>query len=344
MDKIINVNSNEVSAEYQTAIKLHAQIMASGELAANALYDVCKSLKQMRDEKLYEELGYETFDTYCEKMAGIKARQAYTYISTFERLGNTLLQSNAKFGITKLDLIAGINPIERNEMLDNGKFDNMSTAELKELVKKCKEQGEQISLLSDELEDTKSKSVDETQNLQKEIENLKQKSDSEDYDDLLNKIDELKSQLDKKENGADELPENLSEAEKEKIRKEINAEFELSKKQAFEEVLKKSETENEKKIKNAIKAAKQEENEKINEKIKILEESAALAESRAIKLQKELQLSDNNSATASVYFNSMQDNFNKLFETIEQMPIEKKNKFKGACLKLFNALIKKVEE
>lgn len=86
--------------------KTFQDCMANAEIAAGALLEMCQGLKQMRDTKLYLQLNMPTFDAYCEDKVGIKARQAYTYISTYEKLGSTVLQSNANLGITKLELIA----------------------------------------------------------------------------------------------------------------------------------------------------------------------------------------------------------------------------------------------
>ena len=135
MSDIINIEAKDVTEVYEDALQTHQRIMANSEICARSLLEVCKDLKKMRDEKLYEQFGYETFDNYCENMAGIKSRMAYNYISTYERLGATVLQSNANLGITKLELIAGMNPVERAEGLHNGTFENMSVSEIKELVK-----------------------------------------------------------------------------------------------------------------------------------------------------------------------------------------------------------------
>ena len=65
------------------------------------------------------------------------------------------MQSNASLGITKLDLIAQINPVERTQLLAENTFDGMSVSEVKALVQKAKDQGEQISLLQEELAEVK---------------------------------------------------------------------------------------------------------------------------------------------------------------------------------------------
>lgn len=107
MSEILVKEYSEITGERaDEAAKLHAQIMANGQVAASALLEFCKGLKRMRDEKLYTELGFGTFEDYTEKLAGIKSRMAYHYISCYENLGTTFLQSNAQLGITKLTVLS----------------------------------------------------------------------------------------------------------------------------------------------------------------------------------------------------------------------------------------------
>ena len=102
------MNTNELS-RYQEAATLHAQIMASGNQAAQALVEFARLLKRMRDERLYEEFDVD-FDTYVEERVGIRKRQAYTYIRAYEELGPRMMGEQAHLGITKLELLAQVVP------------------------------------------------------------------------------------------------------------------------------------------------------------------------------------------------------------------------------------------
>lgn len=70
--------------------ELHLDIRKNGELAASALVEFSKGLKQMRDKKLYTELNFETFEDYVENAVGIRQRQAYNYIQALENLGENI--------------------------------------------------------------------------------------------------------------------------------------------------------------------------------------------------------------------------------------------------------------
>lgn len=50
--------NNELTAEYAKAADLDRKIKVSAQLAQQSLYDMCMGLKEMRDSKLYKELGY----------------------------------------------------------------------------------------------------------------------------------------------------------------------------------------------------------------------------------------------------------------------------------------------
>ena len=64
-----------VSAEYTRAVTITKSIIAHAQAMQASLWEVCKGLKEMRDGKLYREIGYQTFEEYCEREIGIKRRQ-----------------------------------------------------------------------------------------------------------------------------------------------------------------------------------------------------------------------------------------------------------------------------
>lgn len=133
---------------------LHERILGDAGRVVVALCDLCEKLKVMRDEKLWKEMGAESFDAYVEEQVGIKSRQAYNYIATYERLGRTALQSNAHLGITKLQLLTEVSDVRRAEFVEEHDLEGMSVREIKELVAKSKQQADQISLLQAEADST----------------------------------------------------------------------------------------------------------------------------------------------------------------------------------------------
>lgn len=135
------------------AQELHVQIMANGQVLANALLDFSRGLKEMRDKRLYQALGYTSFEEYAEQAVGIRQRQAYNYIATFERLGEKYMAKNAGLGISKLQLLAEIPANERDAFAEDNDLAGMSVAQIKAKIKEADDRGQQLSMLGTELAD-----------------------------------------------------------------------------------------------------------------------------------------------------------------------------------------------
>ena len=142
----------------EEAYIVHSRIMTNGRTVQTAFVEICKDLKQMHDDKLFAELGYDSFENYAEQACGLKQRQAYSYIAAYERLGEDYLRDNSQLGITKLELISQISSYEREEFLENVNPEELSTRELQEQVKEFKGRIEQLTL---DLEEKEQKYQDE---------------------------------------------------------------------------------------------------------------------------------------------------------------------------------------
>lgn len=327
-----------ITKEYSEAVELHSKIMANAELAAGALLEMCSAMKEMRDNELYKQFGFKTFDEYCEEKVGIKARQAYNYISTYEKLGSSVLQSNAKLGITKLELIAQLPAVERVEGLEAGEFDGMSAKELRELVKKSREQGEQLSLLQTKTEEQAAKLYDKGVSLltaEKELE------------EAVEEKEKLAAELEKMKAAPVEVAvQQPSASEIEKLRAEIRAELEQGRSEP-EQV---TEAEIAERVEAAVKEAGEtakkeaaEKQQKLKEKQKKLQEQLNAAQEKTAALQKQLEMADPNKAAAAIHFKEMQDDYNKMMESIGKMEQEEQEKFKAAVKKALSVLIERLE-
>lgn len=126
------------------AIELNEQIIFKAQLAQKNLYDMCVMLKQMRDDKLYKELGYANFEDYCENEVGMKWRNAYNYISIVEKIPSQNLQSIAKIGMTKLSLLASLSEVQQEEIQQNVNLEETSVRELKAEIAKLKDDNDKI--------------------------------------------------------------------------------------------------------------------------------------------------------------------------------------------------------
>lgn len=120
-----------VSDDYTRAVTLTRSIIANAQAAQQSLYEVCKGLKEMRDGKLYKELGYQNFEDYTENEVGIKRRQAYNYIQIATGLPTDFVQSTAQIGIEKLALLAKLDEPTRNEVTETVDVESVTVKELK---------------------------------------------------------------------------------------------------------------------------------------------------------------------------------------------------------------------
>lgn len=140
---------------------LTERIRENGSTAARAVWAIGRDLRTMKAEKLFKELGYDTFEDYAEQEFQLKRRQAYTYISVYEKIGqNEPVQSTAQLGITKLSLLTTVDAEDRAEILAEHDVAGMTTKELEKLLEDYKIQGEQLSLLEEKVEELESVRMD----------------------------------------------------------------------------------------------------------------------------------------------------------------------------------------
>ena len=134
----------------QKAFLITERIKDNGKVAVNAVCEIGKDLRTMKIEELYKCIGYESFEDYAEQEFSLKRRQAYQYISVYENLGEAFVQSNAQLGITKLSLLTQINPEDRAEVMEQNDLEGMTVNEVRELIDKTKQQGEQLAFFEQE--------------------------------------------------------------------------------------------------------------------------------------------------------------------------------------------------
>lgn len=286
---------NKLSMGYQEAIALHNQILDNGNTAATYIFEMARCLKRMRDEKLYKELNYSSFEDYSEQMAHIKQRQAYKYISTYERFGEKFMVEHGNLGITKLELLAQIPATELDEFTAENNPEDISVRELRELTEKFRNQGEQLSLL--------------------ETENAQLKAEKEETDTAQDEIDALKAEIEKlqrvdpDEKQLDKIRKEAEKAAKAKVKADMD-----SANKAAEEKMKKAVAEAESKTK-----AAQAEKQSLAEQMQAITAERTAAEERAKKAEKELQLKS--SATTQefmIHLDYLKNAFNRLVSIIPE--------------------------
>lgn len=124
-----------ISEQYKAAIELNQKIIITAQAAQQNLYDMCVMLKQMRDDKLYKELGYANFEEYCENEVGMSRHMAYKYTNA---LGIKNVESIQHLGITKLSLLASLSESQQEEIQRTVDIEETSVRELKAEITKLK--------------------------------------------------------------------------------------------------------------------------------------------------------------------------------------------------------------
>lgn len=148
-----------VSESYTRAVTLTRTIIANAQAAQQSLYEVCKGLKEMRDGKLYKELGYQNFADFCENEVGIHRNQAMKYASIAEIENAQLTGHFEKIGTEKLYLLAKLDEPTRNEVTETVDVESVTVKELKAQISALTQERDEnehaAALLSEELDSAK---------------------------------------------------------------------------------------------------------------------------------------------------------------------------------------------
>ena len=198
-----------VSEDYTKAVTLTRRIIANAQAMQQSLYEVCKGLKEMRDGKLYRELGYQNFEDYTENEVGIKRRQAYTYIQIVSGLPADFVQSTAQIGTEKLALLAKLDEPTREAVTETVDVENTTVKELKAEINKLKAEKsavmaekQNVMLALNRSQDETAQAQTELMNAQKEVEQLRQSNAelTEDNNYLIRRCAEAEEDLEEAQN------------------------------------------------------------------------------------------------------------------------------------------------
>ena len=155
-----------VTEQYTTAYNLNVKIHTSMQAIQQNLYDMCSALKQMRDGKLYKELGYQNFEEYCEKETPFSRRQAYKYITIMETLPNDFVNSSSQIGVQKMYLLTALTDDQREEITQTVDLESTTVRELKAQIAALQSQNADTEKARIDAEERAQKWYDEAQDAQ----------------------------------------------------------------------------------------------------------------------------------------------------------------------------------
>lgn len=123
---------------HEKAEMLDQRILTSCTLVQKNLLDMCKDLKEMRDDKLYKELGYSEFNDYTQEKLGMSDRNVYRYISVAEKVAPDLVTTLSLNGISKLNLLTTLSDEKQHEIAEKIDLEAVSVRQLREEINKLK--------------------------------------------------------------------------------------------------------------------------------------------------------------------------------------------------------------
>lgn len=227
------MNGVIVSEDYTRAVTLDKRIKANSHAMEDSFWEVCKGLKEMRDGKLYKELGYQNFEDYSQNEIGISRMQSHRYIKIAESLTEENVTSMLHLGTTKMFLISKLDEQDREDLIEKTDIENTSTRELEEKIKeindlkaekeKILEYNKQLAEKINSVESIKDMAISEKQALSGVLSTVKADKNRllEQNEQLIAKVKEL-----------EERPIDVTVAtsdnseEIEKIREELREEYE----------------------------------------------------------------------------------------------------------------------
>lgn len=155
---------NELSQKDE-AIRIDNEIQLWASQLNTAVFQIGKNLSIMKEKKLFEQLGYETFDDYCWEKYQLKHSQSSKYIAVYNKLGEQYLQDHSSAGIQNLYMISQLSDEDRENLEVNP--EDATVNELKAEIERIKQEREGIQMQLFELQE-KGKTAEEK--LQEEIE------------------------------------------------------------------------------------------------------------------------------------------------------------------------------
>ncbi|MBR4555549.1 MAG: hypothetical protein IKO27_08180 [Ruminococcus sp.] len=200
------MNEIVTNENYERACRLHSRIVINAQAAQESLFAVCKDIKEMRDSKLYKELGYEKINQYAKAELGMTDRNVRRYVSVAEMVEQKRTPVSANIGISKLYLLSTLTEEEREAVEESTDLETVSKRDLEEKIKQIEAEKH-----SAELEAEQAKALSEKVcQLEEQIKELEARP----VDVAVEKDPDAEKKLAEKEQQLKDLQKQLKEAKK----------------------------------------------------------------------------------------------------------------------------------
>ena len=195
------------------AIRIDNEIQMWANNLGTAIYNIGRCMTQMKERRLYEELGYSTFEDYCEQKYQLKRSQAAKYLSVYQNLDEKYILDNQGAGIQKLYMISQISEEDRENI--EGTPEELSVTELKAQIEQLKKEREGEQLQFFEMQEKSEKAKTEEDKLREKIKKLEdQIKDAEiEHRNELSDVSRKNEKLEKQIKELESKPQDVAVAE-----------------------------------------------------------------------------------------------------------------------------------
>lgn len=121
------------------ASELHEEAVAAYKVAERFAYKFIMSVKRIRDERLYKQLGFQSFDSYCELSWNTTRDYMDQRIQIASAFGENFDDTYRQLGHSKSLILARMEPAIRNKVESTADVNDVTVRQLKELERKAKE-------------------------------------------------------------------------------------------------------------------------------------------------------------------------------------------------------------
>ena len=121
------------------ANEIHEQAVADFKVSERFAYSFIMKVKQIRDERLYKELGQTSFESYCESSWNVKRDYMDERIQIAESFGTSFDGTYRQLGHSKSLLLARMEPEVRKQIETTVNVDETAVRRLKEIEKALQE-------------------------------------------------------------------------------------------------------------------------------------------------------------------------------------------------------------
>src|SRR5699024_2561562 len=142
-------NLNELSTEVK-ARETHEKAVGYFKVSEQYGYKFIMEVKKIRDDRYYKELGFNTFEEYCQKVWGFERSWVYKKIQAASKLSETdFVDFNQQFGQQKTFLLATMEDEQRKQVTEKGiptkeRYKSIDKATQKEIAEYRKNTDEAI--------------------------------------------------------------------------------------------------------------------------------------------------------------------------------------------------------